>query len=88
MSTELTTQRKAMDLRRRKDIVGDVVGAFESETVAVFLATAPAREHITLYTLVGLIFLVTLLCAVVNLDIVVSGTGVVSPVNGLLYISF
>ncbi len=87
MSTELTTQRKAMDLRRRKDIVGDVVGAFESETVAVFLATAPAREHITLYTLVGLIFLVTLLCAVVNLDIVVSGTGVVSPVNGLLYIS-
>jgi hemolysin D len=87
MGTELTTLRNSMALRRRKEIIGDVVGAFESETAAVFLATAPAREHITLYTLVGVIFLTTLLCTVVNLDIVVTGTGIVSPVSGLLYIS-
>ena len=53
MGTELTTRPGWLTLRRKTDIVGDVIGAFESETAAVFLHTAPAREHITLYVLVG-----------------------------------
>jgi len=87
MGTELTTRPGWLTVRRKTDIVGEVVGAFESETAAVFLNTAPARERTTLHLLVGLLVLAVLLACVVKLDIVVSGTGVVSPVNGLLYVS-
>lgn len=87
MGTELITRRTPLTERRRNEIIGDVVGAFESETAAVFLATAPAREHVTLYAMVGLIVLVATLCSFVKLDIVVTGNGIVSPVRGLLYIS-
>ena len=37
------------------DAVGDLVGAFESDTAAVFLRTAPANEHITLYVLAAML---------------------------------
>ena len=87
MGTEVTTRPGWLTVRRRTDIVGEVVGAFESETAAVFLKTAPAREHTTLYVLVGLLVLAVLLSCVVKLDIVVSGTGRVAPVDGLLYVS-
>jgi HlyD family type I secretion membrane fusion protein len=87
MGTEVTTWRKGVSTRRQASIVGDVVGAFESETTAVFLATAPKREHLNLYVLVGLLVLSVGLCAVVNLDIVVEGTGTVSSIDGLLYVS-
>jgi len=87
MGTEVTTRPGWLTLRRKTDIVGEVVGAFESETAAVFLNTAPARERTTLHVLVGLLLVVVVSACVVKLDIVVSGTGVVSPVNGLLYVS-
>jgi hypothetical protein len=87
MGTELATRRTAVALRRRAEIVGDVVGAFESETAAVFLATAPARKHITLYVIAGFLILCVVLASVVNLDIVETGTGVISSIDGLLYVS-
>jgi HlyD family type I secretion membrane fusion protein len=87
MGTEVATRPGWLTQRRKTDIVGEVVGAFESETAAVFLNTAPARERTTLHVLVSLLVLVILLSCVVKLDIVVSGTGVVSPVNGELYVS-
>jgi hemolysin D len=87
MGTELTPKTGWLTLRRKTDIVGDVIGAFESETAAVFLETAPVREHMTMYVLVGLLLLAVLLSCVVKLDIVVSGTGTITPVAGLLYVS-
>jgi len=87
MGAEVTSRPGWLTLRRKTDIVGDVVGAFESETAAVFLDTAPVREHITVYVLVGFLLLSVLLLCVVKVDIVVSGTGRVSPVRGVLYVS-
>jgi HlyD family type I secretion membrane fusion protein len=87
MSAEPASSRKALVLRRPRDIVGDVVGAFESETAAVFLRTAPAREHVTLYALVAILFISVGLAAVVKLDRVVTGTGRIVPVGGPLYVS-
>ncbi len=87
MGTELTTRPGWLTLRRKTDIVGDVVGAFESETAEVFLLTAPVREHTTLYILVGLLTLAIVLSCVVKLDIVISGTGRIAPVQGELYVS-
>ena len=64
----------------------DVVGAFESETAAVFVRTAPASEHVTLYVIGSMLALSFLLMAVVKLDRVVSGTGSVVPMSGSLYV--
>src|SRR5208337_4995352 len=94
MGTELTKRPGWLTLRpgwltkrRRTDIVGDVVGAFESETAAVFLSTAPGREHIALHVLVGFLALAVVLSCVAKLDIVVTGTGRIAPVKGELYVS-
>jgi hemolysin D len=65
----------------------DVVGAFESETAAVFVRTAPANEHVTLYVIGSMLALSFLLMALVKLDRVVSGTGRVVPMSGSLYVS-
>jgi hemolysin D len=90
MGTELTTRETRqtwLTTRRRTDIVGEVVGAFESETAAVFLNTAPRREHITVYVLTALVTVTVVLSCIVNLDIVVTGIGTVSPVGGAIYLS-
>jgi HlyD family type I secretion membrane fusion protein len=87
MANGVTTRPGSLTVRRRTDIVGDVVGAFESETAAIFLATAPAREHTTLRVLAAFLVLAVVLSCVVKLDIVVSGTGKVAPVRGMLYVS-
>src|SRR5262249_33595103 len=47
----------------------------------------PSRQHVTVWVLVGFLVLVVVLSCVVNLDIVVEGTGKVSPVTGVLYVS-
>jgi HlyD family type I secretion membrane fusion protein len=78
---------KALLPRRKPDVVGEVVGAFESETAAVFLRTSPAREHVILYALVAILFASVGLAAVVKLDRVVTGTGRIVPVGGSLYVS-
>lgn len=87
MRTELARWRQSMVLRRKAEIVGDVVGAFESNTAAVFLATAPVGERSVLHILFGFIVTTLVLMCVVNLDIVVTGTGLITPVNGQVYIS-
>jgi len=87
MGTEVATRPGWLTPRRRTDIVGDVVGAFESETAAVLLETAPRREHITVWVLAGFLALAVLLACVLNVDIVVEGTGKISPMAGALYVS-
>jgi HlyD family type I secretion membrane fusion protein len=68
--------------------VGEVVGAFESDTVAVFLRTAPANENLTLYVLSAMIILAVVLSAFVKLDrVVTSQEGWIFPSAGSLYIS-
>ena len=79
--------RKSLVVRRKPDAVGDVVGAFESETAAVFLRTAPAHEHIILYALAAFLLVSIGLSAVVKLDRVVTTTGRIVPVAGSLYVS-
>ncbi len=85
--TELVTRPGWLTPRRRTDIVGEVVGAFESETASVFLNTAPARAGPTLQVLVAFIVLVVVLSCILKVDIVVSGTGKISPISGVIYVS-
>jgi hemolysin D len=81
------TARKGLTLRRQPDRVGELVGAFESETAAVFLRSAPVREHVILYALVAILFASVGLSAVVKLDRVITGTGRIVPIAGSLYVS-
>ena len=87
MSTTPTATRRAVTLRRKNNAVGQVVGAFESETAAVFLRTAPASEHMMLYALAAIVVLSIGLCAVVKLDRVVTSVGRVVPAAGAFYVS-
>jgi len=87
MSFPLANPSKVPAVRRRADVVGDVVGAFESETTAVFLRTAPHNEHIVLYVLAGMLVLAVGLMAVVKLDRVVTGAGRIVTAAGSLYVS-
>ncbi len=87
MGTEVTQRQGWLTPRRRTDIVGDVVGAFESETAAVILQTAPRRESMIVWALVGFLTLIVVLASVINVDIVVEGVGKISPVQGVLYVS-
>jgi HlyD family type I secretion membrane fusion protein len=72
---------------RRPDAVGELVGAFESETAGVLLRTAPVNEHIILYVLTGMLALAIALCAVVKLDRVVTSVGRIVTSGGALYVS-
>lgn len=85
MSVPAPVSNRALQRRSRR--VGDVVGAFESDTVAVFHRTAPANEHIILYVLAAMVALSILLSAVVRLDRVVTSTGRIVPTGGELYVT-
>jgi len=87
MSGQSLVPSRAMRLRRRPDVVGDVVGAFESETAAVFLRTAPVNEHIILYALAAMFVVAFGLSAVVKLEKVVTSTGRIVPAGGPLYVT-
>jgi HlyD family type I secretion membrane fusion protein len=87
MSSQSLVPSRAMRLRRRPDVVGDVVGAFESETAAVFLRTAPVNEHIILYALAAMFVVAFGLSAVVKLEKVVTSTGRIVPAGGPLYVT-
>jgi hemolysin D len=87
MSFPLANTSKLPAVRRRSDVVGDVVGAFESDTAAVFLRTAPRNEHVVLYVLAGMVALAIGLMAIVKLDRVVTGAGRVVTAAGSLYVS-
>jgi hemolysin D len=87
MSNNSVAMRSALVVRRRGDVIGDAVGAFESETVAVFQRTAPINEHIILYVLALMVLLAFGLAAVVHLDKVVTSVGRIVPAAGPLYVS-
>jgi HlyD family type I secretion membrane fusion protein len=87
MRLQLAKSSDLPAVRRRSAIVGDVVGAFESETAAVFLRTAPANEHVILYVLAVLLVLAVAFAAIVKLDRVVTGVGRIVPTVGELYVS-
>ncbi len=72
---------------RQRDIVGDVIGAFESDTAGVLLRTAPAHEHVILYVIAGMLALSLSLMAVVKLDRVVNSVGRIVTSSGSLYVS-
>lgn len=73
--------------QRRSGTVGEILGAFESDTAAVLLRTAPANEHIILYVLAAMLVLTVALTAVVKLDRVVTSVGRIVPTAGELYVS-
>jgi HlyD family type I secretion membrane fusion protein len=72
--------------RAPKDLLAAPISAFESETQAVFVRTAPYSEHAILHVLTGLIILVIVLMAVVKIDMVVAGTGQIMPTRGQLFV--
>jgi hemolysin D len=74
--------------RRTSGLIGDVIGAFESDTVAVFVRTAPVSQHITLYVFSTLIIVAVLFTFFVSLDrVVTSQEGWILPSAGAIYIS-
>jgi len=88
MSLQLANPSKLPVVRRRTDMVGDLIGAFESDTVAVFRRTAPVHEHIILYVLCAMLVLAIGLSSVVKLDrVVASQAGLIVPTAGSLYVS-
>jgi HlyD family type I secretion membrane fusion protein len=87
MNLQLANPSKLPVLSRRSKAVGDVVGAFESDTAAVFVRTAPLNEHIILYVLAAMMVLAIGLAAVVKLDRVVTSVGRILPTGGELYVS-
>ena len=82
-----TSASRALDLSRHPGGVGEVLGAFESETAAVFLRTAPRNERVILHTIVAILFISVALAAVVKLDRVVTTAGRIVPAGGSLYVS-
>ena len=95
MSGELTKARTFLSNRLRGSVarsgpgqVGEVIGAFESDTVAVFVRTAPVREHITLYVFSALLVTAIVFTVFVSLDrVVTSQEGWVIPNAGAIYLS-
>jgi HlyD family type I secretion membrane fusion protein len=87
MKLQLANGNKLPAVRRRSDTVGELVGAFESDTAAVLLRTSPASEHIILYVLAAMLVFAVALAAIVKLDRVVTGVGRVVPMTGELYVS-
>jgi HlyD family type I secretion membrane fusion protein len=53
----------------------------------VFVRTAPANEHITLYAIAAMLALAVALTFVVKLDSVVSGLGRITPTAGEIYVA-
>jgi HlyD family secretion protein len=95
MSGELTKARSFLSNRLRGSVaqrgsgqVGEVIGAFESDTVAVFVRTAPVNEHITLYVFSALLVTAIVFTVFVSLDrVVTSQEGWVIPGAGAIYLS-
>ena len=87
MNAVLAPKPDAPLVKRKPSAVSNVVGAFESETAAVFLRTAPVRQHIILYALVGILVVSVALSAIVKLDRVVTSVGRIVPTAGALYVT-
>jgi hemolysin D len=88
MSLELTVPSKLPALRRRSELVGELIGAFESDTAAVFLRIAPSRASITMYVFTSMLALGIVLSCIVKLDrVVTSVAGIIVTSAGSLYVS-
>jgi HlyD family type I secretion membrane fusion protein len=88
MNQPLAVARKALVERRRTDIVGEVIGAFESDTAAVFLRTAPRRESSTILILAAMLVGAVVFAFVAQVDRVVSSVaGIIMTSEGTLYVS-
>jgi hemolysin D len=87
MSFDLSRLTRFPAVHPASQTVGNLVGVFESDTAAVFLRTAPANEHITLYVLAAMLMITVALAAIVKLDRVVTSTGRIVPSGGSLYVS-
>ena len=85
-SQALAVTGTALVRRKRPDSLGAVVSAFESETASVFVRTAPRNEHLILYVLVSMLVISFGFMSVMQLDIVVSGSGRIVPVQGSIYV--
>jgi hemolysin D len=66
--------------------LGAVLGAFESETVAVLQRVSPRSERAVLYVIAAMIGTSILLMSIAKLDRVVSGTGRIKPTEGVLFV--
>jgi hemolysin D len=88
MNLLLTGPNRLPVPRRKPDGVGELIGAFESDTVAVFQRTAPVNEHLVLQVLVALVVVVVVLSCIVELDrVVTSMAGIIKTSSGTLYVS-
>jgi HlyD family type I secretion membrane fusion protein len=88
MSLELTVPSKLPAVRRQSDSVGELIGAFESDTAAVFLRIAPSRASVTMYVFTGMLVLGIVLSCIVKLDrVVTSVSGIIVTSQGTLYVS-
>ena len=87
MNAVLAPKRDTPPVKYKPSAVGNVVGAFESETAAVFMRTAPVRQHIILYALVAILAISVVLAAIVKLDRVVTSAGRIVPTAGAMYVS-
>lgn len=87
MSTQVAERSRLIEFRRRSDPVGDVIGAFESETIAVFVRTTPMSEHIILYVVAAMLIILFILSAIVKLDRVVTSSGRIVTAAGSMYVS-
>jgi hemolysin D len=87
MSAQVAERSRLIEFRRRSDPVGDVIGAFESETMAVFVRTTPVNEHLILYAVAAMFLVFVILSGIVKLDRVVTGTGRLVTAAGSMYIS-
>jgi hemolysin D len=72
--------------RARADLLAAPIGAFESETQAVFEKTRPRFAHGILYAMAGMLAVSLLLMSVVKLDRVVNAVGRITPSQGAFFV--
>ena len=77
-----------LSLARRvpADSLAAPIGAFESETQAVFEKVKPRHSHAILYALAGMFVLSLVLMSVVKLDRVVNSIGRIMPSQGSFFV--
>jgi len=87
MGAELTVRNKLPALRRRSDAVGDVIGAFESDTAAVLIDTSPTNQGTIIYVLAAMVLIAVVLACIVTLDrVVTSVSAIIVTSQGSLYV--
>jgi HlyD family secretion protein len=88
MSLLLSGPNKLPVLRRKPDSVGELIGAFESDTVGVFRRTAPVNEHTVLWVFSTMLLLAVALSCFIKVDRVVTSVyGIIVTSAGSLYVS-